>query len=287
MRDKIDILNELREAGAVILSTADNRNYFSVPANYFDQLPENILTHIFIKSLPKQVLYVVPEGYFDKFPGIILDKIKIGENGFLSDIKEAYIYAVPEGYFDNLAGDILKKVKKSTSDPVQQELEEIAPLLSRIPKTNVYSVPENYFAGSNPLNAIHNIKPAAKVIPIGNNGTRKWINYAVAACIVFILFGGGYFYLSKTDNSQNPTVSASGRMDVDKEISSLSDDEIANYLKDNNNIAVYTNGGTEENQFQGVDMQNLIQNLSDEEIQQYLNEHPEPDSAETSEEEGI
>jgi hypothetical protein len=285
MRDKIDILNELREAGAVILSTADNRNYFSVPVNYFDQLPESILAHIFIKSLPKRVPYMVPIGYFDKFPGVILDKLKIRENSFLSDIKEARIYAVPEAYFDNLADDILKKVKKSTSDPVQQELEEIAPLLSRIARTNVYSVPENYFAGSNPLNAIHNIRPAAKVIPIGNNGMRKWINYAVAACIVFVLFGGGYFYLSKTDKPD--TASASGRMDLDKEISSLTDDEIANYLKDNNNIAVYTNGGTEDYQLQGIDMQNLIQNLSDEEIQQYLNEHPEPNETAGAEGEGI
>ena len=39
-------------------------------------------------------------------------------------------------------------------------------------------------------------------------------------------------------------------MDVQKEISVLSDDEINNYLKDNNNIAVYTNIEPDDAQLQ-------------------------------------
>src|SRR3974390_1225753 len=108
MRDKSDILNELREAGAAILATAGNRNYYSLPDNYFDQLPANILAQIFINSLPRQILYNVPVGYFANLPDIILDKIKISENNFVADIKGTGPYSVPQGYFDDLADNILK-----------------------------------------------------------------------------------------------------------------------------------------------------------------------------------
>jgi hypothetical protein len=36
MRDKFNILNELKENGAVALLDTNNKNYFSVPDNYFD-----------------------------------------------------------------------------------------------------------------------------------------------------------------------------------------------------------------------------------------------------------
>jgi hypothetical protein len=282
--NKINILNELKEAGATTLINAGKGNCFSVPGDYFSNLPGNILTHIFINSLSSVNPYTVSETYFEELPGLILKKINIQENIHLKGINKSNIYSVPDDYFNNLAGNILSKIKTSSIDSVQQELEEISPLLSKLPKTNVYAVPQNYFSELDPLAGTDNndIKPSVKIISMGRNA-RKWINYAVAACIAAVLFGGGYFYLFNR-NSGNEGISPLAKMDVEKEISILSDNEIADYLKDNTNMAVYTNMGTEEEQQQNVDMQNLLQNVSDEEIQQYLDND---DSGEDKTGEGI
>lgn len=275
MEDKINILVELKEAGARILTTTDNKNYYSVPEDYFNNLADGMLTHVFINSLPSQNPYYLPSGYFENFPEILFEKLNIQKNiGAL----QKKVYAVPEGYFDNLADNILKKIKSLSVNPVQQELEELSPLLGKIAKTNVYSVPENYFNKLEPINKMQGDSlPAAKVISIGNRA-RKWVNYAAAACIATVLFGGGYLYFSgnKPPATQgSSSIPPIAKMDVQKEISSLSDDDINNYLKDNNNTAVYTN--TNDADPQNLDVETLLQNVSDEEIQQYLNQHPEPD----------
>jgi len=272
MQDKINILIELKEAGANILTAADNKNYFSVPEGYFNNLADDILTQVFIQSLPVSNSYYIPENYFENFPDILLKKLLVENN--ISLTKEI-AYTVPEGYFDNLAGNILKKIKSSSSNPVRQELEELSPLLSSISKANVYNVPENYFEQLEPINEIQkNSLPSAKVISIGSRA-RKWVNYAAAACIAAVLFGGGYVYFSGKIPAikTSQTFPSLAKMDVQKEISSLSDDEINNYLKDNNNTAVYTN--TNDSDQQGLDVETLLQNVSDEEIQQYLSQDPE------------
>jgi hypothetical protein len=267
MNEKINILDELNQANAATLINTDNRNYYAVPEGYFDNLPANILSHVFIKSLPATNPYTIPEGYFENLPAIILDKINVASFG----INDKNVFSVPDGYFNSLADNIFKKIKESVSKSVQQELIEISPLLSSIPKTNVYSVPENYFGELNPLAATGNVKQETKIISIGGR-RRKWLNYAAAACIAAFAFTGGYFYFFSSKSVNSPTSSIS-QMNVQKEISVLSDDEISNYLKDNNNIAVYTNIGDDDQQQQSnMDVQDLLQNVSDEEIQQYLNQ---------------
>ncbi|HYJ62770.1 MAG TPA: hypothetical protein VEV62_03420, partial [Parafilimonas sp.] len=108
MQDKINILIELKEAGADILTAADNKNYFAVPEGYFNDLSKDILTNLFIKSLPNKIPYNIPANYFENFPEILLEKLRI-ENGI--DTTQKKLYNIPEGYFDNLADNILKKIK--------------------------------------------------------------------------------------------------------------------------------------------------------------------------------
>jgi hypothetical protein len=269
MTDKFNILDELKENGAVALLNADNKNYLSVPDNYFNDLASDILTHIFIKSLPTENPFAVPPLYFENLSDIILDKIRVKKIRS-SSIEEKNLYTVPDGYFNSLAENVLNKIK-SLSNPVQQELEEISPLLSKIPKTNVYSVPDTYFEQSLSLIDVVNSKPQAKVISFGSKA-RKWINYAAAACIATILFGGGYLYLEK---NKIQSAAPLGETNVQQQISQLSDDEIANYLEETNNTGIYTNNGDEDYQPQNLNIQTMLQNVSDEEIQQYLNENPE------------
>ena len=269
MEDKFNILDELKEAGAVALISLGNKNCFFVPDNYFDSLASSILEHVLVKSLPSINPYTVAESYFENLPDIILDKIKMRENlSPVIDVKN--LYSVPDGYFNGLANSILNKIKGSSNYGVEEELAEISPLLRKIPKINVYSVPENYFEESSPLAAVNPSKPQAKIISLGSR-TFKWISYAAAACIATILFGGGYFYLENHKNY--PTLPLT--KDVQKQISLLTDDEIANYLEDNNNIGIYTNSGEDDYQPQNLNIQNMLEGVSEEEIQQDVNENAE------------
>ena len=156
---------------------------------------------------------------------------------------------------------------------MQQELEEISPLLAKLSKENIYSLPVNYFEELNPLPAENqNKQPAGKVISLGSK-KHKWLNYAAAACISMFLLGGGYFFLSgNKDNPVTTPVAASSKMDIQKELDGLSDSEIEAYLKENGNMGVFTNVGMDDDQHQNIDIQTLINDLPDEEIQQYLNE---------------
>lgn len=274
MQRNINILNELREAGAVALLDADNKNYFSVPDGYFDDLQQIIFANVFVRSLPSSNPFTVPGGYFENLPGIILDKINFNNATESTGIKN--VYAVPEGYFNSFADSILKKIKSTPQNPVQQELEEISPLLGSIPRTNIFTIPENYFPQLDPLNKVEEKAKPAKVISLGSR-TRKWINYAAAACISAVLFGGGYVYFSgdkgkSITNVTDSSIAASSKINVQQAISGLSDSEIENYLSENSNMAVFTNVGMDEGQQQTLDLQHLMKNISDEEIQEYLKE---------------
>jgi hypothetical protein len=278
MGRNFNILDELRDIHAVFLTDADRRNLFFVPQNYFNELPDAIRANIFLHSISTSNPFTVPENYFDNFPILMLDKIKdsailniLGNNNHL-------IYSVPENYFDNFASEVLKKIKQPNQVSVQQELEEISPFLSAIPRTNVYFVPESYF--NNISKDVPSVSPPAKIISIGSR-TRKWANYAAAACVAALLFGGSFLHFYKKGNAEiRSVVSSVSNEYLQKQISVLSDEEITDYLKTNSNLAVYANESADEYQQQNLDIQNMIQNMSDEEIQQYLDQHPESSSTE-------
>jgi hypothetical protein len=88
MFDRINILSELKEFGASVLLNTDDRNYFSVPDNYFDTLSENILTHIFIESLPFDNPYTIQAEYFENLPEVVLEKIQFEKSISFKNNKE-------------------------------------------------------------------------------------------------------------------------------------------------------------------------------------------------------
>lgn len=276
MLKNTNILNELKELDATVLINTDNKSYYSVPENYFEELADNINANLFIRALPVTNPYFIPKNYFVNLPGLIVEKVQLNEGLNLAGINKITGLSVPDGYFESLAGNILNKIKNNPVNEVQQELQELSPLLSGILKTNVYSVPVNYFNELKPsVEKAEEQEESTKVIQLGNH-TRKWINYAAAACIGAVLFGGGYLFFNKKTNQPqdlpNNYAAAFSNMDIQKEISSLSDDAITNYLNKNSNMAVYTNFN-ESDQLPSMDVQTLLQNVSDEEIQQYLNQN--------------
>lgn len=268
MFENINILNELKELNAETLIHTEKTNVFFVPDDYFTNLSNNITTQIWLNSVPRLNPFYLPVNYFENLPEIILDKLAI-KNQLGSDKQ---VYEVPDGYFNNLASNIFNKIKAANNN-VQQELEELAPLLSKLPKTNVYSVPAEYF--ENLVPQTESQKQPVKVVSIGKK-TRRWIAYTAAACIAALMFGGGYYYFNENRASTGgkPSVNVNQYADikVDQAISQLPDDAIDSYLKDDNSDIYIP-----QDDSQDVNIKMLLDNMSDEEINNYLRENSDPE----------
>ncbi len=155
------------------------------------------------------------------------------------------LYAVPSGYFEGLAASVLQKIK------IQEELQELSPLVAGVSKEMPYSVPQFYFdenidilpalisedEQSFVLDAIGKempydvpvgyfggvengvldkiSTPSAKVVPIG----RRWMKMAVAAAITGIIAFSGYNYLfnNTTELTANNTENVSQTAALQKE----------------------------------------------------------------------
>jgi hypothetical protein len=265
MADSFNILDELEALNANTLSNVNRKNVYFLPDDFFTDFPGNVTRQIWLNSVPRTTPYHLPEGYFENLPEVILDKAAL--NASLSNA----LYSVPQGYFNHLAENILEKIK-AKKDNIQQELEEFAPLLSQLPKTNVYTVSAEYFETLTPKPITEKEEAPAKVISIGRK-TRNWFNYAAAACIAALMFGGGYYYLNENKNLQNNSSNGAiyANINVEQAISQLSDSAINSYLQSDN-----TDISTPQNDYQEINIQSLIQNMSDEEISTYLLKNSDP-----------
>ncbi|HEY2726703.1 MAG TPA: hypothetical protein VGI61_05990, partial [Parafilimonas sp.] len=243
-------------------------NVYFLPGDFFINFSDNITRQIWLNSVPKINPYFIPAGYFENLSEVVLDKLAINSNELISS---QGLYSVPDGYFNNLAENVLEKIKVQNNS-VQQELEELSPLLSKIPKTNVYTVPAEYLESFTVAPFKRETQPA-KIISIKRK-PRRWIAYAAAACIAALLFGGGYYYMQgNTFNNNNSTAQSSvADPKVQQGIAQLSDAEIDNYLNNDN-----TDVSTPQGEPEDINIKSLLENMSDEEINNYLRENPDPD----------
>ncbi|HEY6979288.1 MAG TPA: hypothetical protein VH396_23490 [Chitinophagaceae bacterium] len=210
-----------------------------------------------VANLSNHNLYSVPPGYFDSLADSLLHFIK------LNNIRESNPYSVPERYFDTFADSVIHRIKSGSSDEVFHELSEIAPLLTTVNKENVFSVPHNYFEKlSIPVAG----KPAAKVISIGSN-IRKWVTYAAAASVIFIVAATSYLYVTVHNRNAEP-------LTIEQRLARLKDQEIINYLKENDEVISGDIIPTSVEQ--DTEIQDMLQNATDEEIQKYLDEYSGP-----------
>jgi len=226
-----NILEELMQAAPAVANLVKN-NPYTVPMGYFDGLAENILEKVVGRQLPEQNISVL------KQPS----------------------YSVPNGYFEGLANTILAKIytaNQQKNKEVFQELEHIAPLLNTISKQNVFSVPDGYFSGLR-IN-LPSEKKGAKVIAFGGS-MRKWVTYAAAASVLFIVSVTSYLYV-------NQHVKRTGKsLTIEQRLATLKDEEILNYLK--NDLGDYDfNTATPA---EDPDINHLLINASDAEIERYL-----------------
>src|SRR5471030_1360350 len=87
------------------LKQVSNADPFTVPAGYFDDLADRIVSRKNLDELKKNTPsedFTVPENYFEELTATIQSRIAI-ENAVN---KEDMGYTVPDGYFDNLEQQI-------------------------------------------------------------------------------------------------------------------------------------------------------------------------------------
>lgn len=228
-----------------------------------------------LKEVPGRNVYTVPEMYFDTLSGQIMAHIRLCS---VLQAPQQTPYQVPTGYFDALSSRILSQVHSpqagasqqtvAGNNEVYQELQQLAPLLNTISKQPVFSIPENYFQAQPQIPAE---KAVLRSFPVARK-INKWLQYSAAAVAAGIMITAAFML---TDNSQptgDSTVKSARAMDVKKEVSVLSEDEIVNYLSTHPSTH---EAGTSVTSV-SPDIQHIVNDISEEEIRQYLKENSEP-----------
>jgi hypothetical protein len=210
-----------------------------------------------LAKIEKEDLYSVPENYFISLTESILFYIHLYE------LKtKPQPFSVSEGYFETLADSILFKIHTSNlKNEVQEELSEIAPILNTINKKNIFSVPDNYFQKF-PVPASIERKPG-KVVSFGGN-IRKWVTYVAAASVLFIIATTSYLYVSIHHRAIEK------HLPIEQRIAELNEQEMVNYLKDNDGII---SGSLIPTNNDDPQIQHMLQRVSDEEIENYLDDY--------------
>lgn len=201
MKTRDDIYNELK-AISPFLAELDKQNTFSVPEGYFDTLTEEIEIAVFVDKFGNELNVSKP---------------------------------IPEGYFENLADNILTKIRGE-----KDETSAISPLVYKIGKENVFSVPNGYFEQLEPT-VMASLPKKAKVVSLKPKNS-VW-KYAAAAVITGSIALTAYFWffdkpspgdtLATTENTKAIMAQANQIIkdnNFDAVLNSVSSDEIESYL---------------------------------------------------------
>jgi len=233
MEDNKEIINELMELTPLLVELQKKHPY-SISPDYFDNLPHHIYTKLYspdpLLDLPKQSPYSTPSGYFDELPVAIKAKIEK-----LNPLRE-----------------------------VQNELEEIAPLLNTINKKPIYTVPPLYF--DLPINPIR--EPEATEKKTLKLGTRtKILRYAAAAVFIAIV-STLIIFNPKTERN---TVKANNTQ-TGSRVQKLTEQEIITFIgttSPSENLPSTINSPAPKN----GDITISVSKIPDEEIKKFLQEN--------------
>jgi hypothetical protein len=258
------------------LKQVSTENPFTVPAGYFDDLGDRIVSARNLDELKNNNPldgFAVPENYFQELAGNIQSRLAIEE----ALDKEHNDFTVPEGYFDNLAQQIHSRilVEEALGEPAEQftvpagYFDSLAQQIqSRIlveealgEPAEQFTVPEGYFEELN-----SNI--LAKTVEAGNTNRKGIVRrmfastafkYATAACFTVALGGG----ILLTEIANNP-VNQHNNSFLHKQLSNVPVDEIKSYLQLNVDAGdtqqTVASEGTTVND---ADLKNALQNYVD------------------------
>lgn len=237
MQRNLTILNELKELGSPLAEIAPV-NVFSVPDGYFEAFAPAVLLNIHRQESNTPAMEV-PAGYFDSLAGNIMNRIKAEtavdqdqDPVFMPELKKINVFTVPDGYFERLANETVSKLDNSET--------AFLPDLKHKP---AFEVPQGYFEQL-PATILQKVKAEqqpAKVISMGNRPSV--FRYAAAAVVTGILgltLFNAIFKPARENTSgiETAAVISEGKKiaaegSFDKELESITDEDIVNYLSDN------------------------------------------------------
>ncbi len=179
-----------------------------------------------VAQVPFLPTYTIPNNYFKSLAAQLQIQL-VTKNTF----------TIPTNYFENLPLLILSKIKNSAD-----EEENLPNILQQIPKTNVYTVPKNYFTQTN------NYTVQAPVIKLEQKkNNNNWLKIAAAACIAFVIaFAVKPLLTNKVVAAEtlvagtNLTFKEIQNINADEALEKLDSTEVKNYLCENGLLACVT-----------------------------------------------
>jgi hypothetical protein len=296
MQAKNDISEELRSI-SVLVDGISRQVPYEVPAGYFDSLSQLVLGRISAKSLT----FSVPDGYFDSFASRVLDRIKAGQSGASQAPEIIPALESGEGVEEELArlSAIVSGISRRTPYQLPEGyFEEISPVLTLIRGKATYQAPAGYFdrlaaetvamvsaeavkAQTKTTVKAVEVAPAtaratAKVIGMGRRKSKiingNWWKYSAAALVAGLILTLSWPQLHTTRTDEHPL--GPMPMDLSRVLNKVSDQEIQNYMDDQNSIlAEPVTNSTATLDINDNDVKSLLGDVPDGELKQYLDEH--------------
>ena len=280
MNAKNDISEELRSLSALVAAISRETPY-QVPAGYFVNFPDLVLekTGTSLISISKPLTFSVPDGYFEGFAQQMLARIKSGAGDSISgagpsqgmgeqeELLPAVLrqaarlnpYTVPDGYFD-----------------------ELSPVLAILKDKNPYAVPVGYFDRLADEATVKMSEPVAKAKVVSFGKRMNWLKYSAAAVVAGLIVTVGWLRWptakvpSATIAAVTPATQAP--VDIAKNLSKVSDQELQNFLVDQDTDTTLAQPVTNNALMATVDMddtnlKSLLGDVPDGELKQYMDEH--------------
>ncbi|MBC9911476.1 hypothetical protein [Chitinophaga varians] len=166
---------------------------------------------------PADAPFTVPAGYFDRLPDAVLQQVHLLQPNHTGVLTPDIPFTVPTGYFEELPQAILQRIHAAEENPVIAELEALSPLLAAIPKPVPFTVPTGYFGSLTALPP-ESVTPPMRVAH--RNPVRKWLKYAVAACLITFAGTTALLFLQRD-----------GSFNVEKQLERIDNQDIEYYLQ--------------------------------------------------------
>ena len=281
MRSNLDIQKEWESIGAGF-STQIGLPLFRVPSDYFEQLPNEIMSGIRAISasepeLPQiEVPYQVPANYFDQSDqqlfNHVMDAHRLIEATTIPGLSKTNTFTVPVSYFDHLEENVWAAIRQEAS--VEEELEG-SPLLASLRGVNPFETHKAAEIAVTKITASPKEKPQIEV-PMTIRKSLRWSNWVAAASVaLFFVLGAGWLITDNRNNASNMAQSTIGKPDmVSQKLAALSDAAIEAYLEQNIDefneylLEDYISSASVNTPYSA---EQALNNISDAELEAYLN----------------
>lgn len=243
----VDTPSEELKIIAPAVATLNNKHRFGVPEGYFESLPDLILLRIRAEgadtgSEELKTISTVLTGLNKKSP-----------------------YSVPDGYFESLPTLVMLRTR-AEGDSASEELKTLSPLLAELSKKSPYSVPQGYFES---LPVVPSKKPQGKVVSM----PRKVFKYAAAAVTAGLIILSAWFYLGNINESKPELATAVPDTSSElKKLETISEGEMAAFVEAGAAIYL-PEPGPALGELAENDVQWLLSDVSDQELEQYLKQN--------------